>query len=80
MNANAGRKFALAFAAGALAVMVAGCGDKPVVYKQGQYHGKSDGNPCAKGYFKANRVEWEKAIKVRNQGQNEYSRAVASAK
>ena len=77
---NAGKKLALAFAAGALTVMLAGCGDKPMVYKQGQYQGKPDSKPWDNDQFKGNQVEWEKTIKVRNQGQNEYSRAVASAK
>jgi len=73
------RRFALAFTTGALALMLAGC-DKPVVYKQGQYQGKPDSKPWDNDQFKGNQVEWEKSIKTRNQGQNEYSRAVASAK
>jgi hypothetical protein len=77
---NAGKKLALAFAAGALTVILAGCGDKPMVYKQGQYQGKPDSKPWDNDRFKGNQVEWEKTIKVRNQGQNEYSRAVASVK
>lgn len=77
---NAGKTVAMAFAAGALAVMLAGCGDKPVVYKQGHYQGKLDSKPWENDTFKGNQTEWEKTIKVRNQGQNEYSRAVASAK
>jgi hypothetical protein len=74
------RKFALALALGVLALLLVGCGDKPVVYKQGQYQGKSDSEPWDNDQFKGNQVEWEKTIKVRNQGQNEYSRAVANAK
>ncbi len=77
---NTGRKLALAFAAGALMVILAGCGDQPKVYKQGQYQGKPDSEPWNNDQFKGNKVEWEKVIKARNQGQNEYSRAVASAK
>jgi hypothetical protein len=77
---NGRKEIALAFAAGALTLMLAGCGDKPVVYKQGQYQGKPDSKPWDNAQFKGNQVEWEKTIKVRNQGQNEYSRAVASAK
>ncbi len=68
------------FALAALATLVAGCGDKPMVYKQGQYQGKPDSTPWESEQFKGNQVEWEKAIKARNQGQDEYSRAVASAK
>lgn len=67
-------------AAGALALGLAGCGDKPMVYKQGEYQGKPDTKPWANAQFKENQVEWEKAIKARTQGQDEYSRAVASAK
>ncbi len=75
-----GKKLALACATGALAVMLAGCGEKPMVYKQGQYQGKPDSKPWDNDQFKGNAVEWEKTVKARNQGQNEYSRAVASAK
>ena len=67
-------------AACALALLMAGCGDKPVVYKQGQYQGKFDGKPWDNDQFKGNKAEWEKTIKARNQGQDENSRAVASAK
>ena len=69
-----------AIALGAMALLVAGCGDKPVVYKQGQYQGKPDSKPWENDQFKGNQVEWEKALKARNQGQDEYTRAVASAK
>ena len=64
----------------ALALLLAGCGDQPKVYKQGQYQGKEDGKPWNNSQFNGNQVEWEKAIKARNQGQDEYTRAVASAK
>lgn len=73
-------RIALAFSAGVLALTLAGCGDKPVVYKQGVYQGKPDSKPWDNDQFKGNQVEWEKAVKARNQGQDEYSRAVASAK
>jgi hypothetical protein len=72
-------KFIAACAAGVVAVLVTGCGDKPVVYKQGQYQGKPDSQPWDNAQFKGNQVEWEKAIKARNQGQDENTRAVASA-
>ncbi len=77
---NAGGRLAVVFAAGALTVMLGGCGEQPRVYKQGQYQGKPDSKPWNNDQFKGNQTEWEKVIKVRNQGQNEYSRAVASAK
>ena len=76
---TAGR-ISVACAVVAGAILVAGCGDKPVVYKQGQYQGKPDSKPWDNAQFKGNQVEWEKAIKARNQGQDEYTRAVASAK
>ena len=73
-------RIALVVATGALAVTLAGCGEQPKVYKQGQYQGKPDSKPWDNDQFKGNQVEWEKAVKARNQGQDEYSRAVASAK
>jgi hypothetical protein len=74
------RKFVAGCALGAFALLVAACGDnKPVVYKQGQYQGKPDSKPWENDQFKGNQVEWEKAVKARNQGQDEYTRAVASA-
>ena len=74
------RNLVAAAALGVLVLLVAGCGDKPVVYKQGQYQGKPDSKPWDNAQFKGDQVEWEKALKARNQGQDEYSRAVASAK
>lgn len=54
----------------------AGCGEKPTVtvYKQGQYQGKPDNVPWQSAPFNNNQVEWEKAIKARTDGQNEYLR------
>ena len=74
------RKVSAGLALGVLVLVIAGCSDKPVVYKQGQYQGKLDSNPWDNDQFKGNQVEWEKAVKARNQGQDEYSRSVASAK
>jgi len=70
-------KLMLAAVIGALATVVAGCGEKqPVtVYKQGQYQGKPDTRPWDNDQFKNDRAAWEKAIKARNGEQNEYSRA-----
>ena len=58
------------------AVGISGCGEKPTVtvYKQGQYQGKPDNVPWQSAPFNNNQVEWEKAIKARNNGQNEYLR------
>ena len=74
------RQLIAASALGVLVLLAAGCGDKPMVYKQGEYQGKPDTKPWDNALFKGNQVEWEKAVKARNQGQDEYSRAVASAK
>ncbi len=68
------RKLIAWFAAGAWALLAAGCGDTPMVYKQGHYQGKPDSKPWENDRFKNSQVEWEKAIVARNQGQNEYSR------
>ncbi len=67
-------KLSVACAVVAGAMLVAGCSDKPVIYKQGQYQGKPDNQPWDNALFKGNQVEWEKAIKARNQNQDEYAR------
>jgi hypothetical protein len=64
----------------ALGLILGGCGDQPKVYKQGQYQGKEDGKPWNNSQFNGNQVEWEKAVKARNQGQDENTRAGANAK
>ena len=68
---------ALAVAAGvAIALGLAGCGERPQVvqYKQGNYQGKPDTPPYGGAPFNGNKAEWERAIKTRNQNQNEYKR------
>ena len=59
---------------------VAGCGEKPTVtvYKQGQYQGKPDKQPWDNDQFKGDKAAWEKAVKARNLGQNEYVRSSGS--
>lgn len=71
------RQLTVAALIGVIALAVAGCGEKqPVtVYKQGQYQGKPDGRPWENDQFKGDRTAWEKSIKARNGGQNEYARA-----
>jgi hypothetical protein len=73
------RRLALT-AAAALAFVAAGCGEPGgvTVYKQGQYQGKPDTQPWDNEQFKGNRAEWEKAIKKRTEGQNEYARVVSN--
>ena len=60
----------------ALAILLAGCGERPQVieYKQGKYQGRPDTQPYASATFKGDKAEWERAIKTRNQNQNEYKR------
>ena len=72
-------KLVLAVAAGALTLTLAACGEKPTVtvYKQGQYQGKPDTQPWDNEQFKGDKVAWEKAVKARSLGQNEYERIVA---
>ena len=68
---------ALLVAAGvALALGLAACGERPQVvqYKQGNYQGKPDTPPYEGAPFNGNKAEWERAIKMRNQNQNEYKR------
>ena len=63
-----------------LAGAAAGCGEKPsvTVYKQGQYQGKPDTRPWDNAQFKGDKAAWEKSVKARNLGQNEYVRASGS--
>ena len=63
-------------AAAAALLSLAACGEKPsvTVYKQGTYQGKPDNRPWESAPFNTNQSEWEKAIKARNVGQNEYVR------
>ena len=60
----------------ALAVFIGGCSERPQVvnYKQGTYQGKPDQRPYEGGPFNGNQQDWERAIRTRNQYQNEYKR------
>lgn len=71
------KKLIVAAAAVVAAAVTAGCGEKqPVtIYKQGQYQGKPDARPWENAQFKNDQVAWEKAIKARNGGQNEYAKS-----
>ena len=70
------RGLVLAALLGVAAFAIGGCGEKPnvTVYKQGKYQGKPDNVPWQGAPFNDNQVEWEKAIKARNNNQNEYLR------
>jgi hypothetical protein len=67
-------------AAAALAVAAAGCGESTqvTVYKQGQYQGKLDKQPWDNDQFKGDKAAWERTVKARNDGQNEYTRISGS--
>jgi len=69
----------LAGVAAAALVAATGCGEKTsvTVYKQGQYQGKPDKQPWDNDQFKGDKLAWDKAIKARNNGQNEYARVAA---
>ncbi len=66
----------LATGAAALALALAGCGERPQVvqYKQGTYQGKPDTPAYNNAPFNGNRAQWENEINTRNQSQNEYVR------
>jgi hypothetical protein len=73
---------AILLAALIAAAGLAGCGEKPdvAVYNQGRYQGKPDNVPWQGAPFNNNQVEWEKAIKARNDAQNEYVRTSGTAR
>jgi len=70
------RPILVGIAVATFALGAAGCGEKAsvTVYKQGQYQGKPDKQPWDNDQFKGDRAAWEKSIKARNVGQNEYVR------
>ena len=77
MNKLSMKKLMLAASVAAVALVTGGCGEKQgaTVYKQGQYQGKPDTRPWESAQFKGDKTAWEKAVKARNNGQNEYTRA-----
>jgi hypothetical protein len=79
LEKDRGNSFAEALAIGmaaAAALLLAGCGERPQVinYKQGTYQGKPDQPAWDSAKFNGNRDDYERAIKQRNQNQNEYNR------
>ena len=70
---------AIILIAAVAALLVAGCGEKTAVtvYKQGHYQGKPDKQPWDNERFNGDKAGWEKTIKARNDGQNEYTRVTA---
>ena len=68
------KKIVIAVSAALLGL--AACEKSQVIsYKQGKYQGKTDSQPWENDQFKGDKVAWEKAVKARNLGQNEYRRA-----
>ena len=70
------RPVAVAAIASVLALGLAACGERPQVvnYKQGTYQGKPDTPPYANPPYNNNKDDWERAIRTRQQTQNEYKR------
>lgn len=63
--------------AGALVAFgLSACGERPqvTVYETGKYQGKADTAPYDNPAFGKDKAKWEAAIKVRGQGQDEYTR------
>jgi hypothetical protein len=65
-----------AVAGAAVAMALAGCGERPQVvnYKQGTYQGKPDQKAYDTAPWNGNKRDWELALANRNQSQNEYKR------
>lgn len=72
------RQIALLAVAAALVLTTAGCGEQTAVtvYKQGKYQGKPDKQPWDNDQFKGDKLAWDKSIKARTDGQDEYKRVV----
>ncbi len=70
------RTLTVILTAGALAAGLSACGEvsQVVAYEQGKYQGKADAQPWDNPVFKGDKAEWEKALKNRSRGQNEYNR------
>ena len=66
----------IAIGAAAIALVLAGCGERPQVvnYKQGKYQGKPDTAAYSNAPFNGNKQQWDNAIETRTRDQNEYVR------
>ena len=70
------KRLVILAAAATLVLGLAACEKSQVItYKQGKYQGKTDTKPWDNEQFKGDQVAWEKAVKARTLGQNEYRRA-----
>jgi major membrane immunogen (membrane-anchored lipoprotein) len=59
------------------AVLLTACGEPDQstnLYAEGQYSGKADQQPWQVAPYDGNKAKWENAVRVRTQGQNEYTR------
>jgi hypothetical protein len=81
------RPVLLVVAALVAGVGLSACGEREqvIVYKQGKYQGKPDTKPWENDsganpypgstWSKGDKASWESAVRTRNLGQNEYTRA-----
>ena len=76
MSTTALKRLPLAALAASVLLGLSACSEVPqvTVYEQGEYRGKADTRPWDGGEFKGDRAAWEKALKERARGQNEYNR------
>jgi hypothetical protein len=73
------RKLTALVACLAAAAAISGCSE--VAQEPGKaYAGKEDAKPYAGDLFKGDKAKWEQALAVRNQYQNDYSRAMGEKK
>ena len=75
-------KFAVSLGSLAIVALLAACGEKPQAIDAGKkkpdtqaFQGQGDAYKAA-GWTNGDKASWEAQLKVRNQGQNEYSRTV----
>ena len=59
-----------------IALVLAGCGEREtvVVYKQGEYQGKTDAAPWNNTAYNGDKAKWEGDIRARNRLQDESRR------
>lgn len=76
MNIRSVASVAILAAAGAMALVLSGCGERPqaVSYHQGSYSGKPDTPPYSDPPWNGNKQQWEDDMRQRVQNQNEYKR------